>query len=173
MSIRIFHIAGITIAVTPIETADGITRHAREQAGLQRILRHLYGEEAPGIGHHPSGQPYLCQDDKVISISHSREYVAFSCGAAAHGIDIESRRATLGTAVSRILRPDDAAPTDPLQAWTTKEAVFKAAHSAGLEPVVLSDVRLLSDTVASAGAQHFALHHIRVAPDTILTLAGI
>lgn len=156
----------------PIIVEDGLTRVAilslgavpsgqrrrREGQALQRLLPLMCGQQA-SLTHDADGAPYASGSTLNISISHSRLYAALAVNPIdAIGIDLEQPRQQLQRVKGRFLHPQDhPAWTDRLlEAWTAKEAVFKAAHIHGLTSDGISLCRP-DDALARVGTQTFAL----------------
>ncbi|MDE7389192.1 MAG: 4'-phosphopantetheinyl transferase superfamily protein [Muribaculaceae bacterium] len=92
-----------------------------------------------GYGHFADGAPMLIGSDLRISVSHSRRRAAVALGTPDEppfGIDVEEtdRNRQLLRVATRFLTEQEAALwADRLtEAWTCKEAVYKAARAPGL-----------------------------------------
>ena len=89
------------------------------------------------IGHNPDGSPNIIGSNLNISISHSHNHVAIALNPHQRiGIDIESWRDSLNIVREKFLTTHEIAvynsPQLLLQAWTSKEAIYKAAGITGL-----------------------------------------
>lgn len=139
-------------------------RHEAEHSAVMRLVARVFGPDARYL-HHPDGAPYVDCADRDISVSHGarRALLAVSRRGSV-GVDIEQWRPQLQRVSSRFLSPDEqtryTTPEQLLQAWTAKEAVFKAARIPGL---VLADIRLPSlNTATISTADGTATRHIAV-----------
>lgn len=140
---NVIHLPGITVALDAIH-AGGAPRRQRERDAVAGILRRLLGREAE-VRHRPDGSPYL-EGGPHISISHSRHAAAVALSdESGIGIDVEEdRTAQLAAVAPRVLTPAELAvyaPSRLLEAWTIKEAAFKAAS------LPLADLRAIDITV--------------------------
>ena len=119
------------------------TRREAERAAVAALLEHAL----PGavLSHTADGAPVI-EGGPYISISHSRTHAALAvCSGAPVGIDIETQRAQLARVAPRVLSEAEMAvygvsPEGLLQAWTLKEALYKAALTPGLD--FRRDIRL-------------------------------
>lgn len=87
------------------------------------------------IVHDDDGSPRLVGSDLNVSVSHSRSFAAVMLSPGCRcGVDIEEPRLDqLARVRSKFLTPAELeAGVDLLEAWTAKEAVFKAAATPGL-----------------------------------------
>lgn len=135
MNIHIYNVHGVSVAVAPIEPADGLTRRQRERRCVDQMLSQL----VPGavLTHAADGAPLLEGVEMHISVSHCREYAAVAlCPDGPVGIDIEQPRPSqLQRVASRFLTTDEQAAIGPdhgslLRAWTAKEAAYKLLRPA-------------------------------------------
>lgn len=126
------------IRVAPISTSG----HSDAVA----LIKSMLGPEVSYVNA-PDGSPRLVGYDAPahISVSHSRHWVAVAVDSCFPiGIDVEEYRiAQLSRVADRFLSlAEKAVWTDNLtEAWTCKEAVYKAALTPGL---ALKDIRLLN-----------------------------
>ncbi|MDE6498343.1 MAG: 4'-phosphopantetheinyl transferase superfamily protein [Muribaculaceae bacterium] len=112
------------------------TRREAERAAVAALLEHVL----PGAEmiHTAEGAPVI-DGGPYISISHSRTHAALAvCAGAPVGIDIETQRAQLARVAPRVLSEAELdiygrSPEGLLQAWTLKEALYKAALTPGLD----------------------------------------
>lgn len=120
------------------------TRREAETAAVERLL----ATALPGgyrLAHNADGAPVL-EGGPHISISHSRTHAVVAlCAEASVGVDIETPRAQLARVASRVLSAQEveaygATTEGLLQAWTLKEAIYKAALTPGLD--FRRDIRL-------------------------------
>lgn len=122
--------------------ADGYGREAERRA-VAALLAHAL----PGavLSHTPEGAPVVA-GGPFISISHSRTQAALAiCTSEPVGIDVETQRAQLRRVAPRVLSDAEmeaygATDEGLLQAWTLKEALYKAALTPGLD--FRRDIRL-------------------------------
>lgn len=129
-----------------LRAMDGVTssRRRAEIAATYSIISEIFGPRA-AIGHDSAGAPYVEGAPRVhISISHCADMVAVAVNPDKMiGVDIELWRPKLLKVKDRFLTADEsrriASPRELLQAWTVKEAVYKAARIPGLP---LLDIRL-------------------------------
>lgn len=147
----------VAVSVAPLPEGRFDSPRSRERHAAALLVRQMTGNPDAEITHGPAGEPIL--SGFHISVSHSRTHIAIALSRHAQpGIDIEPPSPRLARVVPRIMRPDEPEGIDPLRAWTAKEAVFKCA---GVEGLVLSDIRLSADaTEATAGERRFAVAHI-------------
>lgn len=121
-------LSDILLTMAPIDRQGG-SRRERERAAVAGLIASLFGPDAR-LGHTPLGAPYLVGGPH-ISVSHSAHYAAVAaCTEAPIGIDIEEERPEqLERVAPRVMTPDELAAYSGrlLQAWTIKEAAFKAA----------------------------------------------
>lgn len=135
---------GITIALRAIPSDSG-SRRQREQAAVAAMLSMLANPEAI-LSHTPDGAP-MADGFAGISVSHSRDVAAIAIAPfPGIGIDVEQPRPRQLMAVAeRVLSPDEIerfGPDGLLQAWTLKEAAFKAA---GIPIADLREIHLHPD----------------------------
>lgn len=134
----------ITIALHSIESGSD-SRRQREQAAVATLLAELVGQDAR-LAHAPDGAPSVA-GIAGVSVSHSRDIAAIAIAPfPGIGIDVEQPRPRQLRAVAgRVLRPDEInrfGPDGLLQAWTLKEAAFKAA---GIPVADLREIHLHPD----------------------------
>ena len=136
--IETHHFDDITLFITTIDRHNGETRREAECRVTDSLIRYALGDSVTLI-HLPSGAPCLEGSDMSISISHSTHYAAIALSPTQQiGIDIEEQRSQLRRVASRVLsEPElEAYSTSDsllLQAWTLKEALYKAALTPGLD----------------------------------------
>ena len=126
-----------TLYVEELPANDNLSRHEREKIAVDKLVKRAFG---PGARKYnmPSGAPAIEGANTPFSISHCRTHAALVAGhgCAAIGADIEIFRPTLRRVVHKFLTEAErhAYCTDEalLQAWTLKEAVYKAALTPGL-----------------------------------------
>jgi 4'-phosphopantetheinyl transferase EntD len=129
-----------TVYVQPIDSHDDLPRRQAEREAVAHIVRTVFGNTA-AIDHDENGAPRLTAADfsGYISITHSRRYAAVAIDYRAPiGLDIEEPRQQLGRVAPRVLSAAEmavysATPEGLLQAWTLKEALYKAALTPGLD----------------------------------------
>lgn len=101
------------------------------------LIRSLFGADAK-LKHNPDGSPYIDNLNVNISISHCKGLVAIATHPQLHiGIDIERWRNTLLKVQSKFLSDAETQFCNSSQlllyAWTSKEAIYKAAGWQGLD----------------------------------------
>lgn len=120
-----------------------------------RRLMHQLGIASP-IAYLPSGKPYLKEDERHITISHTRGYAAVAIsGTNPIGLDIEQRTDKVCRVQHKFLSPEEKSllPSEKknvealLIIWTAKEAMFKLVDREGID-----------------FAEHFHLDPFTVAP---------
>lgn len=138
---------------------------------VARIVREHIGPDVRVI-HEADGSPLLVGSTLKISISHSRHFVAIALHPSERiGVDIEEPRLEqLARVISKFLSDAElpAWRNRLLEAWTCKEAAFKAAGVAGIG---LGSIDLTEEGVARVpDGRRFALSTTETA-DYTLTLA--
>ncbi|MGM9846231.1 MAG: 4'-phosphopantetheinyl transferase family protein [Muribaculaceae bacterium] len=141
----------LRVWIAPIPQGAATARRERERMAVAAVLRHIFGGDTT-IAHTADGAPSLPQHPGLlISISHCRSLcaVAIAEGPALIGIDTEEPRPQLERVAPRVLSAAEMAIYAPvsdglLQAWTLKEALYKAALTPGLDfraDIHISDAR--------------------------------
>lgn len=153
-----------------IEKASVIVRHGNRR-DVARIVADELGAEVRVI-HEADGSPLLAGSALKVSISHSRHFVALALHPKMRiGVDIEEPRLEqLRRVISKFLSPEELPVWGNrlLEAWTCKEAVFKAA---GMQNIGLGSIALAEPGVATVpDGRRFALY-TTVTPEYTLTLA--
>ncbi|MBR5804228.1 MAG: 4'-phosphopantetheinyl transferase superfamily protein [Bacteroidaceae bacterium] len=106
-----------------------------------RRLMHEVGCHSP-IKYHPSGRPYLEEDERYISISHTRGYAAIALHLEKSvGLDIEQRTDRVCRVREKFLSHEEKLflPLEKknvetmLIIWTVKEAMFKLMDKEGVD----------------------------------------
>jgi phosphopantetheinyl transferase len=128
------------VYLTSITDADGATHREAERGAVMRILRRVFGEGVV-LDHDDHGAPVVRAEgfDGYVSITHCRTYAAVAVDlSAAVGLDLEEPRKQLANVAPRVLSPSELAiygarQSGLLQAWTLKEALYKAALTPGLD----------------------------------------
>lgn len=159
-----------------IALLNEITSNSRkaEILATRQLLRDLFGPDAT-LCHHPNGSPYLHNNPIHISISHCATHIAIATHPTQRiGIDIETWRPTLERVKEKFLTPDEIAtyntPELLLQAWTAKEAIYKAAGISGLS---LLDIKLPINPSAPNNIQRLNTLHHNPQPTTAPAIATI
>lgn len=140
----------ITVGLLPIADTSG-SRRDRERAAVAEIVADIAGKGAT-IGHTGAGAPFL-PGGPFVSVSHSRHLaaVAFSPNSPV-GIDIEEdRKGQLLRVAPRVLDDGEMSayfPNRLLEAWTKKEAAFKAAGGGTAD---LRDIKLCANGTIAFG----------------------
>ena len=150
--------------VAPLSNGRVLLEEARQRfkaAGRRiewlavRRLMHQLGIASP-IAYLPSGKPYLKDDERHISISHTRGYAAVAISETKPiGLDIEQRTDKVCRVQHKFLSPEEKSllPSEKknvealLIIWTAKEAMFKLVDKEGID-----------------FAEHFHLDPFTVAP---------
>lgn len=158
------------------------------------VARQVYCEngrdEYREIGHYPNGAPFLYGSDSRISITHCQGLFAVATLAPTPDIDLSSfsSRSALGIDAERCDRQQvirirerflsprelDMIPENQLlqnvQAWTAKEAVYKAALKSGLDfrqQIEIIRLPLIGPAVPVFNPEEFGLPaHTKKLPDT-------
>lgn len=119
----------------------------RKEFQYVRHLRNLQlGKQA--ICYDSRGKPYINNRKVFISISHSKNYVAFAHDTSPVGIDIEELNPRILKVWERFVHTEELALFnttsiyDMTVAWTIKEALFKLSTSAGID--FKNDLRIKS-----------------------------
>lgn len=159
----------------------------RRQAEIEtvgRMIRKVFGNEA-ALEHDSEGRPSICcpRFNGSISISHSLESCVLAvthCPTASIGIDVETWREQLYRVARRFLSEEELPVYNTrellLLAWTTKEAVYKAARIPGLPlkeihlPLQIPDSNRFS---AVACDKTFIVTSCTLSPDKAITAAFI
>ena len=150
--------------VAPLSNGRVLLEEARQRfkaAGRRiewlavRRLMHQLGIASP-IAYLPSGKPYLKDDKRHITISHTRGYAAVAISETNPiGLDIEQRTDKVCRVQHKFLSPEEKSllPSEKknvealLIIWTAKEAMFKLVDKEGID-----------------FAEHFHLDPFTVAP---------
>lgn len=140
------------------------------RSAVDRLVARAAGPNVRII-HDPDGAPLLVGSPLNISISHSRHFAAVAVDPDRRiGIDIEEpRMEQLQRVISKFLTPDEIPEWSDrlLQAWTCKEAVFKAA---GIPTIGLASIRLVGSSVAiTPDGRQFRLQTVETADYTLST----
>lgn len=161
--------------------AAASTRRRAEIAATYRIISDIFGTDTL-IGHDMTGAPYMegypCGH---ISISHCTDMVVVAVNPnKTIGIDIELWRPKLRNVTERFLTDDEkrriTSPGELLQAWTVKEAVYKAAMTPGLP---LHDIHLpapgssLARAIGPEGERWFNVRAVVSTPLRAITLVTL
>lgn len=139
------HVFGdITLLIAPIRRGEGDSRADAERRAVSNLVTHAFGSSAK-LAHHASGAPYIIGSDLSISVSHCRTFAALAFSpVAVVGVDIEEQRDQLARVAPRVLSNEElqeySSPALLLQAWTLKEALYKAALTPGID--FRKDIRL-------------------------------
>lgn len=167
----IIEIAGARVGIHPIADGDNrLTRRQRERQAVEAILCDMLGRCT--LTHRPDGAPAI-DGIPYLSITHSKRLAAVAIHPSAPiGIDAEEdRRDTLRRVKERFLTASEMQWIDDdhlLDAWTIKEAVYKAAAAPGLAG---TDIALHPGLAQATAQGHvYAIDTLRLGP-TLLTLA--
>lgn len=130
----------IEIYDTPIDAGDGKSRREMERNASMSLIAKAFGNDAR-LDHDDEGRPLVkgCDFDGMISISHCADRCLLAVTREKEvsiGIDTETWREQLRRVAARFMTPAEVTVYDSpallLLAWTTKEAVYKAARVPGL-----------------------------------------
>ncbi len=142
----------------PLLTAQRRTKTERlrvEGARIQSLLTELLvrHEAANGgeiaVTYNEYGKPHLLvPSGKHFSVSHTAHYIAYACGIAPVGVDIEYRtsvnlkiaRHYFSKAEQEVLRESHDPVLDFFRIWTAKEAILKRNGTGFFAGVKLPDV---------------------------------
>ena len=153
-----------------------------------RRLMHELGVTSP-IAYLPSGRPYLKDDARHISISHTRGYAAVAISELNPiGIDIEQRtdkvcrvREKFLSRVEKLFLPLEKKNVEAmLVVWTTKEAMFKLMDKPGIafdehfhvSPFELADEGCLQAHETMTEEQKRFQFTYQLYPDFVLSLGS-
>lgn len=161
------------------EALRGVTspRRRAEIAATYHVISTIFGDQA-AIGHDMGGAPYIEGRAEHISISHCADAVVIAVNPRERiGIDIELWRPKLLNVKEKFLTPGELrrifSQSELLQAWTVKEAVYKAASVPGLSltdihlPVAGSDVATVDSPICRMA---FDVHTILSTEERAITL---
>lgn len=152
-----FHFSCLTITKIDVESevlAEELEKYQlitnpkrKKEFQYVRHLRNLQiGKEA--ISYDSRGKPYINNSKVFISISHSKNYVAFAHDTSPIGIDIEELNPRILKVWERFVHREELALFDTTSIfdmtvlWTIKEALFKLSTSAGID--FKNDLRIKS-----------------------------
>lgn len=146
-----------------------------ERAAVSHIIEHVFGIGTELL-HNPDGAPYIANTKKFISISHGGGYALLAvCDTLPIGIDIECYRPQLKRVAAKFLAPAEreiysTSESLLLQAWTSKEAIFKALGISGL---TISEIILPEnpDTTRFISHSKEITLHRHILNDSMITLA--
>lgn len=172
----------IEIYETPIEPCGCTSRREMERKASMSLIAKVFGKDAR-LDHDEEGRPLVkgCDFDGMISISHCADLCLLAVireRGVSIGIDTEIWREQLRRVSPRFMTLDEGAAYDSpallLLAWTTKEAVYKAARVPGL---ALQDIHLPlpapegREFTVNARQQEFAVTSVALSPLRAVTLA--
>ena len=146
-----------------------------ERAAVSHIIEHVFGLGTELL-HNPDGAPYIANTKKFISISHGGGYALLAvCDTLPIGFDIECYRPQLKRVAAKFLAPQEleiysASESLLLQAWTSKEAIFK---SLGISGLTISEIILPNnpDTTKYISHSKEITLHRHILNDSMITLA--
>ena len=159
----VIELPGAAVLLAPIPEGPE-SRRERERLAAADALEKLVGRRVE-ILHTPEGAPYPADRSFHLSISHSRHVVAVLAGSEpGWGVDIEEERpGQLERVASRVLNEGESSVCQGLlQAWTLKEAAFKAA---GLPIADLREIHLHPDGLITARGLRLATVLSQPVPD--------
>lgn len=134
----------------------GRPRAEAERRAVMKLISRRFGPQA-SLVHDAHGAPSIAGRPEPISISHGagRAILAVGRRGMSVGIDIECWREQLARVAPRFLTPAErqriATPAALLQAWTAKEAAFKAA---GIPGLTMSAIETSPGFFTAAAATH-------------------
>ena len=134
------------VALAPIHINGGESARDAARKAVMEALHSIPGCRGALIEHNKVGAPFIPDKELYISVSHSRLTAAVAVDASAPvGIDIEEPRyRQLCRVAPRVLSEAELAvcdtPAQLLEAWTMKEALYKAVG--GTAPDFIRDIRL-------------------------------
>lgn len=167
-----------TTTIHAIALPGGLSRHEKRDAEIRAVaslIRRAFGEKET-LSHLPSGAPYIEGSGKQISITHGAGYALLAINDSRPiGIDIESPRPTLKRISGRFLGTSEhqiynASPDTLLDAWTAKEAIFKAL---GIPGLTITDIILPDNLTRQPFTTHgktVKIHFLRL-PELTIALA--
>lgn len=153
------------------------SRREAERRAVMLAIKGEFGSEAI-LTHAPDGHPLLHVDGRemAVSVSHCEDEAVVAvapCGSAI-GIDIETAREQLRLVAPRFLTEMESEMfvTLPrlLQAWTAKEAVYKAALTPGLALQEI-DITRIDSGMAMARGRSYAVSFPQLTPSKVVALA--
>lgn len=157
-----------------------------EWLAVRRLL-HAIGCKS-SIAYHPTGRPYLLDDNRHISISHTRGYAA----VAIHydypvGLDIEQRSDKVCRVKNKFLSDEEKVFLLPekenvdalLVIWTVKEAMFKLIDKEGIDfaehfhlsPFQMAEEGALVARESFTNERKTFAFRYRIYPDFVLSFA--
>ena len=158
--------------------------HRRQEWLSVRLLLQALLNEPKSIGYLPSGKPYLIDDVREISISHTHGYVAVIVGHGTVGIDIEQYAKRVHRLSSRFIRDDEQIVPycgddtwSLLLHWSAKEVVFKCLETDGVDfrehlyiyPFVPSETGSFDACESRTSEWRKFVVHYLLHPDFVLT----
>lgn len=158
----------------------------KEWLATRLLLKEMLGHEAI-IHHHPNGAPFLSEtEQKQISISHTKDFVAIMLTEATQtaGIDIEYRSERVRKVRSRFLNAEEEQFIDPahetehlLICWCAKETLYKIINRQEvdfcrhlhIQPFSYAEQgRLIAFDTCCESSKHVVLQY-RVEKDFVIT----
>ncbi|MDO4165404.1 MAG: 4'-phosphopantetheinyl transferase superfamily protein [Bacteroides sp.] len=150
-----------------------------------RMLLSVMTDEPKEIRYLPSGKPYLADDSRFISISHTDGYAAVILGQTPVGIDIEHFGLRVHKVADRFMNADfpldahvgDEATWLLLLNWSAKEVMYKCMDEEEVDFVEHLHIRPFSLQEAgiieayetkTSRRKHFLIHY-QTHPDFVLT----
>lgn len=164
-------------------TSQALPKRIKERLASLLLLESIQGFENLSIGRRDDGSPYIVEIPELhISIAHSATHCALAVSTNPIGIDIENSSPKLQRAASKFLTDSElqqlVTPSQLLQAWTIKEAVYKLFHHLHLP---LHNIEITAATPAEATvevmhpgtrtAHSLSVYSHRLNETTILTAA--
>ena len=150
-----------------------------------RLLMGQMGIDPAKVSHRPSGKPYLTDDSRHISLSHTLGHAAVILSPRPVGVDIERFSTRVHRVAARFMEPDfPLPPADSDEAtwmlllhWSAKEALFKCMDEEGIDfaqhlhiqPFTLQTVgTMLAYETKTPRRQTFDVYY-RIGADYVLT----
>lgn len=85
------------------------------------------------LSHYDNGAPFLIDDDRRISVSHTDCFVAMAVDRRPVGIDMESLSRDVSRVAERMFSAEERYMADDVSLWCTKEAAYKAYGREGID----------------------------------------
>lgn len=143
------------------ERYDSITSlsRRREYLTVRASISTVLGKR---ISYHPSKKPFITDDDRFISISHTGQWVVAALDTKPTGVDTEYLSRDVSRVSHRIFSPREMSLTEnPTVLWCAKEAAYKAYGMEGtdfLRDITVTDIagnRIFVDILS----RHITLMH--------------
>ena len=115
-----------------------------ERAAVAALVAEVFGDGII-LRHRADGSPYVAIDGVHISVSHCRTCAVLAVADRPVGVDVETDRPQLIRVAPRVMSPGEMECYSGrlVEAWTLKEALYKAALTPGVD--FRSDIHLPLD----------------------------